>query len=161
MGPNSTFWNTVASTGGAFNPSQVLDGVLPALFVPGTSFLGTPGTSGGFIGLAPAALPAALGSGMGGLPGFSGPGGAGAAVSAGMGHTASVGPLSVPPSWAAAAPPVTSVAAANTGLGAIPENGTPGMAGVPIASMAGHGVANAAPRYGFRPNVVSRPPAAG
>jgi PPE-repeat protein len=157
--PNSTFWNTVMSTG-AFNPGQYVDAVLPAFLIPWTSS-GSSGLSPAFSGLAPPVLTAGLGSGAGGLPGFSGLGGAGSAVSAGMGQAASVGPLSVPPSWAAAAPPVTSVAPANTGLGAIPQNGAPGVPGVPIGSMAGHGVTNAAPRYGFRPTVMARPPAAG
>jgi len=151
IGPNN-LWSMVASTG-AFNPSQIVQAVTSS------TLLGA--ADADLSGLAPPALTAGLGSGATGLPGFSGLGGAGSAVSAGMGQAASVGPLSVPPSWAAAAPPITSVATANTGLGAIPQSGTPGMPGVPITSMAGHGVTNAAPRYGFRPTVVSRPPAAG
>jgi PPE-repeat protein len=148
LGPNSNFWNTLASAGGGFTPAV---------------FSALPSAGSDFSVPAPAALPAALGSGVQGLPSFSGLGGAGSAVSAGMGQAASVGPLSVPPSWAPAAPPVTPVATANTGVGAIAQNGAPGLPGVPVGGMGmgGHAMANAAPRYGFRPAVVSRPPAAG
>jgi PPE-repeat protein len=160
--PNSNFWNTISSSG-AFNPGQVLDAVLPGLIVP-PSGAAIPGISGGFGGLAPVAVPAAagLGSGGWGLPGVAGLGGAGSAVSAGVGQAASVGPISVPPSWTAAAPPVTPVAATNIGgLGTMVQNGAPGVPGMPLGAMGPHSLANAAPRYGFRPAVVSRPPAAG
>jgi hypothetical protein len=41
-------------------------------------------------------------------------------------------------------------------------SGAPGMPGMPMAgSPGGRGWGFAAPRYGFRPTVVARPPAAG
>ena len=36
-----------------------------------------------------------------------------------------------------------------------------GMPGMPIGGMAGQGYGRAVPQYGFRPNFVARPPAAG
>jgi PPE-repeat protein len=88
------------------------------------------------------------------------------AVSAGTNQATLVGRLSVPPSWTAAAQ-VANPAGATfpgggwtnaVGPGAVPA-GLPGVPGMPAASTGygfGHG-----PRYGFRPTVMPRPPAAG
>ena len=77
-----------------------------------------------------------------------------------------VGRLSVPKSWTAAIQVANHSGAALPGGGwtgtALTESpaGVPGMPGFPAASNAGHHFGNA-PRYGFRPTVMPRPPAAG
>jgi PPE-repeat protein len=126
--------------------------------------------TGGLGGSAPAAAaPAASGLGaLGGLLGGgsglgAGSGGLGGGVSAGLGNGASVGGLSVPPSWAGGAPlakPATPLPV--SGISAAPETGGAGnlLGGMPLAG-AGHGVAGAGPRYGFKPTVMARPPFAG
>ncbi|BBZ13803.1 PPE family protein PPE26 [Mycobacterium branderi] len=127
------------------------------------------------LGLIGAQAPAAAGaaakgaaSGLGGLGGLlgGGAGGAGApaAVSAGLGNAGAVGRLSVPPTWIGGAPltaphapmPISSVAAA-------PEGGGAGnlLGGMPLAGAGAGHAGGAAPRYGFRPTVMSRPPFAG
>jgi PPE-repeat protein len=67
----------------------------------------------------------------------------------------------VPPSWAAATPAISPLSSAlgSTPLSAPPAVAT-GLPGMPLASAAGNGV-SAAPKYGFRPTVISRTPAAG
>ncbi|MDT5020847.1 MAG: hypothetical protein QOI33_1371 [Mycobacterium sp.] len=94
-----------------------------------------------------------------------------APVSAGIGRATLVGTMSVPQSWAAAAPATSQAAATSPTEGwynppGIEEvsgtSGAPGMPGMPMAgSPGGRGWGFAAPRYGFRPTVVARPPAAG
>ncbi|KAA8969994.1 PPE family protein [Mycobacterium sp.] len=113
----------------------------------------------------------ALGAaGMAGL----GPGGSwglgAAAVSAGLGRATPVGALSVPRTWGSAVPAAHSlvarwsatplpdtrpVAAAAAGGSA----SAPPM--TPITNLAAPSPVNGAPRYGFRPTVMARPPAAG
>lgn len=94
-----------------------------------------------------------------------------------LGQSVSVGPLSVPQGWAAAAtPPFTPIGAGFPGgtAGAIspvsadfPGNGfgaapTTGASGMPvIANMAGRGLGGATPHYDMRPSVVPRSPSAG
>lgn len=108
---------------------------------------------------------AASGAAQSGLAGLGGMLGGGGPVSAGMGHSHSLGRLSVPPSWAGTAPPAepmpvrmpietlkfTPDAAAGTGnmLGGMPFAGP------------GHSSSGAGPRYGVRPTVMARPPFAG
>ncbi|WP_428339138.1 PPE family protein [Mycobacterium sp.] len=94
-----------------------------------------------------------------------------APVSAGIGRATLVGTMSVPQSWAAAAPAASPAAAASPTEGwynppGIEEvsgtAGAPGMPGMPMAGApGGRGWGFAAPRYGFKPTVVGRPPAAG
>lgn len=108
-------------------------------------------------------LGSALAGGLGSVAGMSS---AGAAMSASLGRAGSIGALSVPASWAALPAAGSAAAALPTGWGVVPESaagvpGMPGMPGVPIAGMAGQGMGGAVPRYGFRPMVVPRPPAAG
>ncbi|PQM44291.1 PPE family protein [Mycobacterium talmoniae] len=123
-------------------------------------------TSGANLGLdAPAmAMPAVPGVGMG-LVGPGSLGGSGSLVSAGMGQAATVkATLSVPQAWAAAVPASNTTVGttlAGTTMTAAPEGGMPGMPGMPMSGMLGNGFGNATPKYGFRPTVIARPPAAG
>ncbi|AKN17928.1 PPE family protein [Mycobacterium haemophilum DSM 44634] len=121
-------------------------------------------------GLIPPSAPA-LGSAVGGLSSGAGAPwsaavGAGAgAVSAGLGKAAALGTLSVPPSWAAAAPAMSRDVGLPATLGAVPMAGLAGpagMTGMPMATGASRGgQSDATPRYGFRPTVMARPMAAG
>jgi PPE-repeat protein len=110
------------------------------------------------------AAQAATGGGVAGLGGL----GRGGSVGAGLGNAASLGRLSVPPSWTGAAPPVTVTGPAATPLpvpGAAGSGGPGSMlGGVPLAGGAGGRASNSgmgAPRYGFRLTVMAHPPAAG
>jgi PPE-repeat protein len=123
----------------------------------------------GILGGASAGGAAAAGAAPGGLAGLGAMLGGGHAAAAGSGVSASLGEagllgdLSVPPSWVGSTPlaaphsplPISSVHAA-------PESGAGNMmGGVPFAgSGAGH-IGGSAPRYGFKPTVMSRPPFAG
>jgi PPE-repeat protein len=91
-------------------------------------------------------------------------------VSAGMGRATLVGTMSVPHSWAPAAPAASPTPTVSPAEGwymppgveeASATQGTPGMPGMPMAGGAPRGWGFAAPRYGFKPTVVTRPPAAG
>jgi PPE-repeat protein len=157
LGPNSNFWNTVTSTG-AINPAQVVQAVTSSTFF---------GASAGAISdAASEASPLAtggLGAGAQGLSGLAGLGGAGSSVSAGLGRAGLVGPVSVPPSWTAPAPLASPLASTlgGTPMVAPPPAMAAGVPGMPIGGMAGQGFGRAVPQYGFRPNFVARPPAAG
>jgi PPE-repeat protein len=129
--------------------------------------------------LSATAIPAAGASGVAaeGIAAMGAVGPTGAAslgsvpVSAGIGRATLVGTMSVPQSWAAAAPATSPAAATSPTEGwynppGIEEvsgtAGAPGMPGVPMAGgPGGRGWGFAAPRYGFKPTVVARPPAAG
>jgi PPE-repeat protein len=174
---NSAMGNGFLS-GNWVNPASVSPAVTSAFADIG--FLAVAGQ--GFGGLNPgmltgAAAPAAMsgaslahvGSAVGAL---GSPSLGGSAVSAGVGRATLVGAMSVPQSWAAAAPPGTSAAlmasssggwaiapGAGTEMTAMP--GVPGMPGMPMGASGGRGFGFAAPRYGFRPTVVAHPPAAG
>lgn len=76
---------------------------------------------------------------------------------------ATVGTLSVPPSWTAAAPLASPLGSAlgGTPMVAPPPAVAAGMPGMPFGTMGGQGFGRAVPQYGFRPNFVARPPAAG
>ncbi|ORV96587.1 PPE family protein [Mycobacterium kyorinense] len=135
----------------------------------GNNFVQVAKTVGLIGGSAPAAAGGAakaaggLGA-LGGLLGGGTGGGAPAAVSAGLGNAGAVGRLSVPPTWLGGAPltaphapmPISSVAAA-------PESGGAGnlLGGMPLAGAGAGHAGGSAPRYGFRPTVMSRPPFAG
>jgi PPE-repeat protein len=134
-GPNANVWNTLTSTG-AINPLQA------AQIVTSAGFLG-PGAAGAMAGsegvnaLSP--LAAGLGSGTQGLSGVAGLGAAGSSMSAGVGQGASIGQLSVPPSWAGAAPSAVSPTA--SALGSTPLAAPPEVAaGVPGVAPAGAGL---------------------
>src|ERR1700743_587812 len=144
-GPNANIWNTLTSTG-TFNPAQIAQTVTSSSFLGPAALTGSPGLSG-VSPLSMAAEP-----GLGGVGGF-GPtrlGGGGSSLFArprartarggavlSMRKTprkaTSVGPLSVPPSWSAAAPSAPSPVASALGgspLAAPPEvaTGVPGVA---------------------------------
>ncbi len=146
---NAGIWNTIFSSG---------------FYMPG-NFMGT---AADFMGMAGGqAAQQALGdiaqSPLG--PALAGPLGAmssfGNSIDMGLGRAALVGPLSVPPSWTAAAPhaPLSSA------LGATPMVAPPavaaGMPGVPLGGFGAQGLGRNVPQYGFRPSFVARPPAAG
>jgi PPE-repeat protein len=171
----SGLWNGILS-GNWFNPASVSPAVTSAfgdigfLAVAGQSFGGlNPALLSGATAPAAAGLAGHVGSAVGAL-GSSGLGGS--AVSAGVGRATLVGAMSVPQSWAAAAPPGTSgalMASSSGGWAIAPGAGTemtampgvPGMPGMPMGASGGRGFGFAAPRYGFRPTVVAHPPAAG
>lgn len=96
--------------------------------------------------VAAAVAPAGL-TGFGGTP-----------VLAGVGQASTVGGLSVPASWSAAAPATSPTVAAGSGWAVAPEQATPVTtvpAGMPMA-MAGTSSGFGGPRYGFKPTVMPK-----
>jgi PPE-repeat protein len=120
-------------------------------------------TLGAIGGAAPAAA-AAVPKGLPGLGGLLG-GGAGLAhPAAALGGAGSVGHLSVPVAWSGAAPPAAMHAAVPvSAVSAAPEATGSGnlLGGLPLTGMGAHAASGAGPRYGFRPTIMARPPAAG
>jgi PPE-repeat protein len=109
-----------------------------------------------------------LGNGLG--SGTSGPGMGSAAVTAGLGRAASLGTLTVPQSWASAAPAFSHVGSTLPGAGvsatAAVSPGEPGgmLNGMPMLPSATRGMGGPTaytPRFGFRPTVVQHPLYAG
>lgn len=161
-------------SGNWVNPASVSPAVTSAFGDIG--FLAVAGRS--TSGLNPALLtaataPAAISSVGHAAPAISSIGSPGL-VSADVGRATLVAKMSVPQSWAAAAPAANPTAgslpavaegwAIPPGAGMeemTPTAGMPGMPGVPMGGMAARGYGFAAPRYGFRPTVVAHPPAAG
>jgi PPE-repeat protein len=153
---NSNFFNGIVS-GGYINPAIISPAVLSGL--SDVNSLQTPGS-----------VPPVPG-GMD-LPAFAGyVAGHGPAASPALGgmtaRSALVGRLSVPQGWVAATQVANHSGTAFPGGGwtssAAPQATSgpmPGMPGVPMASGGGHSFGNG-PRYGFRPTIMSRPPAAG
>ncbi len=159
LSPNSNFWNTITSTG-AINPAQVVSAVTSSTLIGASAgALNDLGDAGGIAPLASAGL----GTGTQGLSGLAGLGGAGSSVSAGLGRAGLVGPLSVPSSWTAPAPLASPLASTlgGTPMVAPPPTVAAGVPAMPMGGMAGQGFGRAVPQYGFRPNFVVRPPAAG
>jgi PPE-repeat protein len=146
----STAVTNGALAGGPFNPQLILG------TIAGFSFLNAAKGAGLLPGLGDMF---GLGSGALGSTGLTG---LGAAGSAGMGRAGLVGALSVPPSWASAATinPAATALPANglSDIGAAP--GGPGGFAAPMGGMGGR-LRRAIPKYGFRPVVMPRPPAAG
>ncbi len=164
---NSQLWNTIASTG-MFDWAGGLEG-LSGMATVGFLARGLDGTAaltgGGLVPTAGPALASAVGAGelgattlTGGVPGSGVP-----SASAQVSKATLVGALSVPPTWHGAALPGTPTASAlpTAGGGTVPPTGIPGAPGVPAAGAGSRGLGFAAPRYGFRPAVVTRPPSAG
>jgi len=164
---NSNFFNGLSSAG-YVNPAIITPAATSALsdinsVGAGASGLPTVTTPGGIgvPGLANVTMPA---HGPASVPGLGG-------VSAGTARASLVGQLSVPQAWTTATQVTnhagvafpgggwtTAASAGSSAPGAVPA-GMPGMPGVPMGGGAGgfgHG-----PRYGFRPTVMPRPPAAG
>jgi PPE-repeat protein len=86
------------------------------------------------------------------------------AATAALSKAELVGRLSVPQAWAAAAPTASPAAASLGGVGTTPavEPASNTMGGLPVMGTAGGRGANfAAPRYGFKPTVMTQPPSGG
>jgi PPE-repeat protein len=86
------------------------------------------------------------------------------AATAALSKAELVGRLSVPQAWAAAAPTASPAAVSSGGVGTTaavgPASNT--MTGLPVmGSAGGRGVNFAAPRYGFKPTVMTQPPSGG
>jgi PE family/PPE-SVP subfamily C-terminal region len=128
-------------------------GLLTALAGPSTASADLGGLGSGLVGdVGPA----------GAIGGVGGAGGMGAApVLAAAGSGSSIGPLSVPPSWAGgAAVPTASTPvtlASQSWTTAAPTTGGmgPGIAGMPAVANGGRGGSSfGAPRYGVKPKVM-------
>jgi hypothetical protein len=143
-----------ALAGGPFNPQFILGTIAGFNFLwkadEAAAGAATLSGTGQLSGLGSAALVSA------------GPAGLGAAGPVGVGHARLVGALSVPPSWASAAnisPAAAPLPA--TGLGDIGTSPVGGPGGVAPMGATGGRRRRAIPKYGFRPVVMPRPPAAG
>jgi PPE-repeat protein len=128
-GPDANIWNTIFSSG-FYMPSNTL-GAFTSLFGgQAASAAGDAAGAAASNGLGAAA--GGIGGPLGGLGNLGGLGGLGSGVSAGLGKAASLGPLSLPPSWSAVAPaapsPVGSALGGNP-LAAPPQvaTGVPGI----------------------------------
>ncbi|WP_342781017.1 PPE family protein [Mycobacterium helveticum] len=141
-----------ALAGGPFNPQFLLG------TIAGFNFLSNATKGGGLLpGLGDIASASADVSPAAALSGFSAP------ISAMVGHANLVGAVSVPPGWASAAAirpadaamPVTGLSDIGSPVG----TGGPGGFAAPVGGAAGR--RRAIPKYGFRPVVIPRPPAAG
>jgi PPE-repeat protein len=158
---NGNFFSTAvvngALAGGPFNPQFIIataQGLLSAQHAT------TLGGLGDFAADAEGVATADLASSTVGSAGLGG-------ASAGVGNAHLVGSMSVPQSWASAAniaPGQTAVQATGvTGLtdsAAAPAAGGPGGVAGPMGG-AGRRLRRAIPKYGFKPVVMPRPPAAG
>jgi PPE-repeat protein len=168
----SGFSNGILS-GNWFNPASLMPAVTSSFGDIG--FLAVAGQAGGGFGsfnpalFSAASAPAALSTVGHIAPAISSMGSTGL-VSAEMGRASLVGTMSVPHSWAPAAPTASPAQTASPAEGwymppgveeASAKQGTPGMPGMPMAGGTARGWGFAAPRYGFKPTVVARPPAAG
>lgn len=139
--------------GGPFNPQTILATAVGAMGTRATVMSGLEDFAFGAEG----AGTAALASNTAPSTGLAG-------ASAGIGNAHLVGSMSVPQSWAAAANITPGQSAAPvTGLSDIGTSGTAGGPGGVAAPLGGNGrrLRRAIPRYGFRPVVMPRPPAAG
>jgi PPE-repeat protein len=154
VGLNANIWNTIFSSG-FYTPANTL-GAFTSLFGGAAAGEAAAGDAAG-----------AAADGIGGAvaapaAGLSELGGLGGGVSAAMGRGAAIGALAVPPSWNAIGPMASAVP---TELGQMPLATPPpvaaSMPGRPLANAAGNRFTAAPPRYGLRPTVMSRPPAAG
>jgi PPE-repeat protein len=155
-GPNANIWNTLTSTG-TFNPAQIAQTVTSASFWGPGALAGSEGLGG----VAPLGMAAGLGSGTHGISGLTGLGATGSSMSASLGQSTSIGPLSVPPSWSAVAPSAPSPLASALGsspLAAPPEvaTGVPGVApaGAAMGARAGATTGIVDNRFLIRPPMV-------
>ncbi|SPM36733.1 PPE family protein [Mycobacterium rhizamassiliense] len=148
---NSILNGTIA--GGPFNPQTIIGTIQGVMAAQHATILGG---LGDFTTDADGAIAAALSSDT--VP---------AAATGGVGQAHLVGSMSVPQSWAGAAnisqAPSAVQATGVTGLtdtGAAPSAGGPGGVAGPLGGT-GRRLRRAIPKYGFRPVVMPRPPAAG
>lgn len=151
----SAFMSAISPYAGVFYNTEGLPYFSIGMANSMTQTAKTLGAIGGAAAPAAAAIPK-------GLPGLGGLLGGGAPVAAHLGSATSLGKLSVPASWSgpvtapshATAIPVSNVREApDAGAGNL-------LGGMPLAG-AGAGGSSAGPRYGFKPVVMARPPAAG
>ncbi|EUA10074.1 PPE family protein [Mycobacterium kansasii 732] len=140
---------TPAITGAMADLNSLQAGGLPAISPPDGGHFNFPALA---AASAPASAPASTGV---------------SSVVTGLNRAAFVGRLSVPESWTAATQVVNHAGAAAPGGGwtstaTVPDAaaGTPGVPGMPAPGVYGHSFGSG-PRYGFRPTIMSRPPAAG
>jgi PPE-repeat protein len=158
---NGNFFSTMvvngALAGGPYNPQFILGSIQGFSFLSSADSAATTGATaltglGQFSG---------VGSGALGATGLTGMGGA---ASAEMGRATLVGSLSAPPSWTSAAniSPAEAAVPANglSDIGTSPAAGGPGGVAAPMGAT-GRRLRRAIPKYGFRPVVMPRPPAAG
>jgi PPE-repeat protein len=141
--------------GGPFNPQSIIGTAVGAMGTRATTLSGLGdfamnAEGGGMAALASNTVPSA---GLGG-------------ASAGVGNAHLVGSMSVPQSWSSAANITAGQAAApvsglsDIGTSGAPAAGGPGGVAGPLGGN-GRRLRRAIPRYGFRPVVMPRPPAAG
>ena len=158
---NGNFFITMtvngALAGGPFNPQFILQSVAGFNYLFGNQAAAAAGTAGDLVAPAAGAVaPAAGALSSAGLPGLG-------ASSAAMGNAHLVGAVSVPPSWTSAATispaEAASPASGLSDIGTSPAGG-PGGVAAPIGAT-GKRLRRAIPKYGFRPVVMPRPPAAG
>jgi PPE-repeat protein len=141
--------------GGPFNPQFILATAVGAMGTRATTLSGL----GDFASAAEGPGMAALASDTVGSAGLTG-------ASAGIGNAHLVGSMSVPQSWASAANITPGQTAApvgglsDIGTSGAPAAGGPGGVAGPLGGN-GRRLRRAIPRYGFRPVVMPRPPAAG
>lgn len=173
-GPNANIWNTITSSGAA-NPAVVTSmmgdmamistiagggdlGILGGgSFQPGGVGIGSALSATSFVS---ATSPATTGAGLAGASTGAGLSGA-APATARMSAAKLVGNLSVPQSWSALNPgsPASGMMPGHSPAGG--HAGGPGAPGVPLAGTGARAGSSTGPRYGIRPTVMSRPPAAG
>lgn len=141
--------------GGPFNPQTILASVVNDRPTPPTTLSGLDD----FVAGAEGSETAAVASNTVGSAGLT-------SASAGVGNAHLVGSMSVPPSWSSAAAITPGQTAApvsglsDIGTSGAPAAGGPGAVAGPLGGT-GRRLRRAIPRYGFRPVVMPRPPAAG
>jgi PPE-repeat protein len=151
---NNVFNGSLA--GGPFNPQAILATAVGAM---GTRAMTLSGLDDFIAGADATASAGSLASNTVGSAGLTG-------ASAGVGNAHLVGSLSVPQSWSSAATispaqtatPVSGLS--DIGTSGAPAAGGPGGVAGPMGGT-GRRLRRAIPRYGFRPVVMPRPPAAG
>jgi PPE-repeat protein len=168
LGLNDGLWNSIFSSG-FYMPGNWLGTMTDLVGMQGAGGAeGASAAAGDAVGAATGAAADGVGgalagptAGIGGLgsvvggevPAALGPGAATGALGG-----ASIGALSVPPSWNAIAPTAGSTAPLS---GSAAPAAVPGIAGMPASGAAGHSFNGSAPKYGFRPTVMVPSPAAG
>jgi PPE-repeat protein len=162
LGLNANLWNTIFSSG-FYMPGNWLGTMTDLAGLGGAGAAADVAETAAGDAAAGVAAADGVGSALAGpLGGMGELGGLGSAASAALGKAASIGPLSVPPSWTAVTPVASPLPPL---LGSTPMSAPPavaaGMPGMPFSSTAGNHTNGAAPRYGFRPTVISHSPAAG